>query len=84
MRITYNVCRNALGECSDSEYVRYKEAVKSALEAEFPGAKIMVGDSGFANESECSIADCEGDDLEILRSIDRITNDVFSSDVWWD
>jgi len=84
MKIAFNVCRNELGECSDKEYVRYKEAVKSALEAEFPGAKITVGDSGFANVSQRYVTDYEEDTLEIVLAVDRIANEIFESGVWWD
>lgn len=79
-KITYNACRDNMGEVSDAEYINFKNAVAAALESEFHDAEIRVVDSTFANASQIdiSVADIDRNDVE------TVTNRVFESGSWFD
>lgn len=79
-KITYNACRNNMGEISDAEYGKYKSAVQTALTSEFPDAEIRVGDSDFANASQINIS---GADID-RSDVDDVANRVYESGSWFD
>lgn len=85
--ITYNVCRNSLGEdTTDAQYKAFKSLVESAIEDEFPDADVIVGDSDFCNESTCHV-DHRGplSDDSIVPSREDVEEAAANvDDSWWD
>lgn len=82
MKITYNACRDNMGESTDGEYSKYKAAVLVALTEEFPGAEIRVGDSDFSNEDQIQLSQI---DIDIDRdAVEDVIRRVSESESWWD
>lgn len=79
-KITYNACRDNMGEVSGAEYINFKNAVAIALKSEFPDAEIRVGDSSFANASQIDISDADID----RNDVENVTNRVYESGSWFD
>ena len=79
--ITYNVCRENLGEdTTAAQYAAYKALVRDALNEAFPAAEIEVGDSSFCNCSTCNIGWACGD---VTRDeVDELVSTIGES--WWD
>lgn len=81
--ITYKACRNNLGECTTQQYRDYKSLVQQALEEDFPGATVTVGDSDFANTSQVFV---DSDDAELEMDgpdqVQEIANRVFEDGEW--
>lgn len=78
--IKYNACKENMGDCTKDQYENFKIALTAAIEAEYPNAKVIVGDSSFANSSEININSNE----DISRDdIQTIANRVFDKGQWY-
>jgi len=78
MKIDYRICRENLGESTDTEAKQYVTSVQRALKQEFPDSEILVSlDSSFATASEILISGYEPDDQNVRELVEEIAHSVW-------
>lgn len=90
--ITYNVCRQNLGDdTTDAQYCAYKNLIEQEIKNSFGDSekygniRFVVGDSDFCNESTCEINIKNHDEkFEYItrNDVDEAVSNIDES--WWD
>ena len=76
-KISYRIEKANLGETSDKEVLAYKDALETAIKAEYDDFNVSVEITEGCVSKNVTVAGYDGDDAEIVENVE-----ILASVVW--